>query len=138
MCRRQWHVHPIDQANVDERFFLMLLQSGETYYLNRALNVRGSVYVYGLPSGSSADGAPIITAAEGVYTRIVEIDAPGEKVSFTNTRITGGHIRSPDGGGIGGAGFGSKKGLTRYWIEWMWWATFPSGKVVAESSMMAS
>ena len=104
----------VEQANAADGTTAIFLQAGETYRLNNTLTITGSVQVFGHFSNTLTLEAPIITAADGVAMRIMEIDAPDRSVALRSVRITGGLVRSNGGGGIGGAGIRIEQGSDVY------------------------
>lgn len=104
----------IEQANASAGITAVFLQAGETYRLDRTLTITNGIHMFGHFTNTLALEAPIITAAENVSMRIMEIDAPGKSVALRSVRITGGHVRSNGGGGIGGAGIRIKQGSSVY------------------------
>lgn len=104
----------IGQANSEEGLSWVFLEDGETYRLSSALTVSGNVGVFGYFTTSTLE-VPIITAAAGVDTRIIEVEAPGS-LSLYMTRITGGYVPSSTGGGggSGGAGLYINEGASAY------------------------
>lgn len=104
----------IGQANSDDGRTWVFLEDGETYRLNSVLTVSGDVAVFGYFTTSTLE-VPIITAAEGVNTRIIEVEAPGS-LSLYLTRVSGGYVPSGTGGGggPGGAGIYINEGAKAY------------------------
>ncbi len=104
----------VDQANATDSITAIFLQAGEIYRLDSTLTITGAIHVFGHLSDTLTLEAPIITAADGVAMRIMEINAPGKSVALRSVRITGGLVRSSGGGGIGGAGIRIRQGSEVY------------------------